>query len=304
SVLGVLHENTFLQDVALSELARQHGIYVLLEGQGADETLAGYESYYIYHIADIAKENIKLAHELYKDYLLKRGITNTNLESDFNTFIAKAAKNISQDGTRATLPETVSREVTNRHGTGYHHKTTETKLRSACFNDLTNVKVPRVLRFKDRCSMMNGVELRVPFLDHRLVELSLRIPPELLLSEGYTKVYLRKIMTGQLPEETCFHVKRQVQTPQREWLRGPLKPLIDETINSTSFSSRGIFNVNKVRRIYKDFQDNPEKYPNSFFAWQWLSIEQWFRIFIDKTNTTFETSAPEHPNIRRYAPTI
>ena len=101
------------------------------------------------------------------------------------------------------------------------------------------------------------------------------------LVDGFTKNYLRDRIVGRLPDEACFHIKRQIQTPQREWLRCALRPLFEEVINSYSFKQRGLFVPEKVNKIYREYIDYPDAYPNSFFIWQWLLIEWWFRIFID-----------------------
>jgi len=144
-------------------------------------------------------------------------------------------------------------------------------------------KVPRVLRFKDKASMMFGVELRVPFLDHRLLELAFQIPAHRKMAEGYTKYCLRAGMEKKLPREICYHVKRQIQTPQGEWLRYGLRSMVEEVINSTTFKDRGVFDVDQVKKTYRECIDTPGRYPNTFFIWQWLQLEWWFRVFVDRS---------------------
>ena len=70
--------------------------------------------------------------------------------------------------------------------------------------------------------MMYGVELRNPFLDHRLTELSFMISANRKITNGYTKYCLRQAASSMLPQDIAFHIKRQVQTPQREWLKTEL----------------------------------------------------------------------------------
>jgi asparagine synthase (glutamine-hydrolysing) len=158
------------------------------------------------------------------------------------------------------------------------------------------------LRFKDKASMMHGVELRVPYLDHRLIELAFRIPPKRKLVNGYTKVPLRKWMNGRLPDEITWHVKRQVQTPQREWLRGSIRPMVEEFIHSESFRQRGVFEVAAAQRLYRHYIEQPDLYTNSFFIWQWLQIEWWFRIFIDRSWSPPTTRVKCPGNYRRMMP--
>lgn len=293
-------------DMVLAEFAREHGIYVLLEGQGADETLGGYEYYNIYHLADLYEKDKKAAIEFYRCYAEKRDIPVSDPEKqllDLINMILDPQEAITQDGTCPVRPDALSDDFAKHLGTNLQSTVTHNnRFRKISFDDLTATKLPRVIRFKDRSSMMHGVELRVPFLDHRLVELSFGISPEALLNSGYTKACFRKRMEDRLPLETCYHVKRQVQTPQREWLRTALKPIVDEVVHSESFSSRGLFDAKRVQDVYKEFINSPESYPNSFFVWQWLSIEEWYRMFIDDTNLTARIKKPAKKNTRRYPP--
>lgn len=269
-------------DILLSRRARQMGVYVLLEGQGVDETLGGYEYYYHYRLADLASVDRTAATQLYSDYARLRS-RNTVDELALDRIIGEArGDGLAQDGTRVVEARGLSADLMQVPGAALPVNVPGKGLFDRKMaQDLFAAKVPRVLRFKDRASMMNGVELRVPFLDHRLVDASLRIPPERKLHAGYTKFLLRERMRERLPREIAFHVKRQVQTPQREWLRGALRPLVEDAIFSPTFSRRGLFDIVEVRRLYDEYVRFPERYPNSFFVWQWLMIEWWYRIFVD-----------------------
>lgn len=274
-------------DLLLAEKARANGIYILLEGQGADETLGGYEYYYAYYLADLAEKNIEKARDLHLEYSLLRGVEKSAVERSFLDILVRGKKvtgGIGQDGTVSVMEDVLSPGLLDWEGTGWELAIGQnTRLDATLYRDIARTKVPRVLRFKDKASMMFGVELRVPFLDHRLVELSFQISPERKLAHGYTKYCLREHMVGILPQETCFHVKRQIQTPQKDWLRGALRPIVEEAIYSDSFAQRGIFDVPKVQRVYKDYLEHPSRFQNLFFIWQWLQLEWWFRVFFDKS---------------------
>ena len=274
-------------DILLAEKARENGIYVLLEGQGGDETLAGYEYYYSYYLADLAEENIDQARTLHGEYAFLRGIKGGLIEGSFLDMLERGARiagGVGQDGTASVMQSVLSPELLGAKGTGWGFESLGgSRLNTTLLRDLTRTKVPRVLRFKDKASMMLGVELRVPYLDHRLVELSFQIPAQRKLARGYTKYCLRERMAGLLPQETCYHVKRHIQTPQKDWLRGILKPMVAEVIHSQSFAQRGIFDIAKVKEAYREFLISPTRYQNIFFIWQWLQLEWWFRIFFDES---------------------
>jgi hypothetical protein len=59
--------------------------------------------------------------------------------------------------------------------------------------------------------------------------------------------------------------------------------MVEEVINSSTFKGRGVFDVDQVKKTYRECIDAPERYPNTFFIWQWLQLEWWFRIFVDRS---------------------
>ncbi len=272
-------------DMLIASKVRDKGIMVLLEGQGADETLGGYEYYYSYYLADLYEKNPGKARTLFEQYALLRGMDKQNLDLGFKQLLQNGSTvqgGISQDGTKNTMINLFSGGFARKNGTGWNlNKNLGNRFETVLYRDLTVTKVPRVLRFKDKASMMFGVELRVPFLDHRLLELSFQIPAVKKMNNGYTKNCLRTGMEKRVPKEVCYNVKRQFQTPQGEWLRGTLRPMVEDVIFSKSFRERGIFDVDQVHKIYQDCIEYPARYPNTFFVWQWLQLEWWFRIFID-----------------------
>jgi hypothetical protein len=78
--------------------------------------------------------------------------------------------------------------------------------------------------------------------------------------------------------------------------------MVEETIGSASFGARGWVDAEAARRLYKDYGDHPDQYPNSFFIWQWLSLERWARMFIDRADFAKFAVAPQHRNMRRMPP--
>src|SRR4029453_18805303 len=105
------------------------------------------------------------------------------------------------------------------------------RLRNLQYRDACCTKIPRALRFNDRVSMRSSTELREPFLDHRLFELALRQPAERKIARDTGKVLLRKMVADLLPDGVVTAPKRPIQTPQREWLRGPLRAWTRDVID-------------------------------------------------------------------------
>lgn len=288
-------------DVLIAKKAREDGIIVLLEGQGADEMLGGYESYYPMYIADLLCKDERLAIHAYQEYAKRRG-----LPADVKTMRALVDRitgntSIGQDGTLPVNRQCLAPALFET--TVDDWKAPEpfsSRVHNSMYRDLFYTKVPRVLRFKDKASMMNGVELRVPFLDYRLVADAFAISLDKRFEDGYTKASLREKVAGMLPHDICFHVKRQVQTPQREWLRSLLRPFVEEVIHSGTFAERGWFDPSLVQSVYQDYCQHPDMFPNSFFIWQWLQVEWWMRIFVDRDWTPKEKSMRVARNKRRF----
>lgn len=104
------------------------------------------------------------------------------------------------------------------------------QLRNLQYRDIRFTKLPRALRFNDLVSMRSSVELREPFLDHRLVELAFRQKPEWKVDSGRSKVLLRDIARDYADATVVGEGKRPVQTPQKEWLTGPLRGWLEDRL--------------------------------------------------------------------------
>jgi asparagine synthase (glutamine-hydrolysing) len=132
----------------------------------------------------------------------------------------------------------------------------------------------------DRLSMAFSRELREPYLDHRIVEFLFRLSGRQKIRMGQSKYLLRHAMAGRLPDKVRLARKRGVVTPQRESLCGRLRPQVEDVIHSRSFAERGLFAAEKVEAAYNRFCSGDGD--NSFFVWQWINTELWFRTFIDE----------------------
>lgn len=147
----------------------------------------------------------------------------------------------------------------------------EDKMRNLQYRDARFTKIPRAMRFNDRISMKYSTELREPFLDHRMVELALRQPPERKIQNGTRKALLRQISQRLVPAGVSEAPKRPMQTPQREWLRGELGGWANDQIEAALASFAGSWmDSDKVGSEWNDFRNG--KGDNSFFVWQWISL--------------------------------
>ncbi|MBI2252250.1 MAG: asparagine synthase (glutamine-hydrolyzing) [Armatimonadetes bacterium] len=257
-------------------------VIVLLNGNGFDELLGGYNSHYLAYLKDLSLKDEILFNkeaEIYsrKFKLDKNKVINKIIKTDFKDMLIYA--------TDATLP--INRKCLNKDFLSKFQKDFpsfnlkfEDNLRKLMYKDLRYTKLPRALRFNDRISMRFGRELRVPFLNHHLVEFCYSLPPEYLFHKGETKYLLRKISSSILPDWIRNIPKKYVQNPQREWFRGALKSKILDLINSKSFKDRIYFDHKEVLKSFKDYAEG-KNCDNSFYIWQWINLEYWFNTFID-----------------------
>jgi asparagine synthase (glutamine-hydrolysing) len=144
-------------------------------------------------------------------------------------------------------------------------------LRNLQYRDARWTKIPRALRFNDRISMRSSTELREPFLDHRLFELAMKQPAERKIKHGTGKWLLRRIANKLVPRYVCESPKRALQTPQREWLKGPLRSWLYELTDEALTAYGGDWlDTAAVRSARTEYFDRPVE--NSFHLWQWISI--------------------------------
>lgn len=216
------------------ERAQQEGVIVLLDGNGLDEGWAGYDYYQRADGVDAAQGPVQ-------------GSTS-----------------------RATRPECLQPEFAALAEEVEPHRSFNDPLRNLQYRDLRFAKIPRAMRFADRVSMMHSRELREPFLDHRIVELGLRQPARRKVCDGQGKWLVRRLAERILPDGVREAPKRPVQTPQREWLRGPLRSWLEENVDQALKVHREWFSEATLQSLLRSYLSGDGD--NSFFVWQWLSL--------------------------------
>lgn len=221
--------------------ARQEGVIVLLDGQGLDEQWAGYDYY-----ARVLDGTVSNFHQPVTGPVQGSNTPSTRSECLIPEFRARA------------VPFAPSAPFSDA-------------LCNLQYRDARYTKIPRALRFNDRISMMHSTELREPFLDQRLFELALCQPPERKVRNGTHKWLLRQVVQDLLPQGVVEAPKRPLQTPQREWLRGPLKGWADDCIEAALAAKGGEWlDKEAVRSVWRAYQHGEGD--NSSFIWQWVSL--------------------------------
>jgi len=142
----------------------------------------------------------------------------------------------------------------------------------------------------DIVSMANSLEARSPFLDHRLVEFCAALPSDYKLRGRTSKWLLRRLMRERLPAEILTRPKMGFGVPVGEWLRGDLRPLLEDTLLSSRAQSRGYFRAPAVRALVDEHLSR--RADRTSHIWGLLMLELWFREFIDAPLTSPAAGSP------------
>jgi asparagine synthase (glutamine-hydrolysing) len=103
----------------------------------------------------------------------------------------------------------------------------------------------------DRMSMAHSLEVRPPFLDHRIVEFAASLPEDFKVRGGTLKYLLRELMNAKLPPSVLSRKKEGFDIPAHRWFRGPLRTLMEETLSRRAVESTGLFRWDAVERVRK-----------------------------------------------------
>ena len=211
------------------ELARQHQVTVLLDGQGADETMAGYHKYYHWYWQELlACGDFKMFRKEQAD-ARKNGV---NDPWDYRNFIAAFMPSI----TANILEAQAKNRRQNHDGINYEYfastqnatisKPPVSHLNEILYFNTRQVGLGELLRYADRNSMAHSCEVRLPFLSHELVEYIFSLPSHFKIRDGFTKWILRKAVGELLPQTIVWRTdKIGFEPPQQQWLQH--KQLID-----------------------------------------------------------------------------
>lgn len=296
----VWHEDEpigFIASVPLyfvSKLAEQH-VKVVLTGEGADETLAGYGRYSkALRLLEMGQRYESLTPAFMRDAVrggvatlpgaLNRKLSRTFLtrESDieslffdnFAVFPRAIQNQLFADQTRDRLENANPYSKLNALlGRGDAEDTLDKLL----YAD-TKTYLHELLMKQDQMSMAASIESRVPFLDHKLVEFTARMPREMKLRGGTTKWVLREAMKGILPNEILDRPKMGFPVPVGRWFRGQFKSVIDEYVLGGRAMSRGIFAASAVRQLVAEHNSGMN---HDERLWALVNFEIWHRTFID-----------------------
>jgi asparagine synthase (glutamine-hydrolysing) len=271
------------------EESRRIGVKVMLDGQGADEQLAGYRESFRYQILALKREGnwIGLARlmidrkrwhslDLFEQVMGLPGRPRLPswLKSRRRQPVVDHCDWIDSPLLNAALtPDGAFNDVLVRDSIGPVED-----IGGLCLADMVGASLPRLLRYEDRNSMAHSIEARVPFLDHRLVEFSLGLWDRHKIVGGDTKRVLRKAMKGRLPGKVAKRRdKLGFNTPEQSWFRGRLRPMIEAGVRSTLDLYPDLLNKRAVL-ANMDASLNG-RHPVDESLWRIANLGIWGRVF-------------------------
>jgi asparagine synthase (glutamine-hydrolysing) len=265
-------------------LAATHGIKVMLDGQGADEALAGYHSYFAPRFGSLLRglrwpelwsevRAVRRAHGYSFDWSVRIALNNVLPEPLRQPLRALAGR------ARVDTPwlDMARLGATERDPFLEAGAAKAPSVRELSRSQLLASSLPKLLHFEDRDSMAHSVEARLPFLDYRLVEFALGLPDDYKIAGSETKRVLREGMRGVLPERVRRRVdKLGFVTPEEVWLRqddpGRFRAALAEAVDA----SGGLIKPDIARLLERMIAGDE---PFGFLVWRCISFGAWMRIF-------------------------
>jgi asparagine synthase (glutamine-hydrolysing) len=269
-----VHSLTALVSFQLMRSTAKHGVKVVLNGQGADETLAGYSSYFRNSWRGLAqsdgigavwremKEFGRLHHQsaygLLQRHLSDALASKLNSRTAYRRVIGWRNRRRAEDGW-------FSPDV-------WHDRPPRANSRSGNLSEALAYSqevdpLPLYLRLEDRNAMAHSIEARLPFLDYRLVEYAYCLPDKWKLRGGLNKYVLRAAMAGRIPEVVRTRVdKMGFPVPARKWFTEQLFEPVMDLLESRQARESGRYRMDAVRRDLIRHRRGEKDFTDTLFA--------------------------------------
>ena len=265
----------------VSKLASKHSMKVVLSGLGGDELFAGYSYYkwarswrllnlfspFLNFVSPIMGEKGSKLKEMFQVKSPDR------LHSVLHSKFSEKEKNHLFEN--SFVQNFNSIEYLHNLYVGEKMRFTD-PIEAFNYMDMMNYLGNHHLYRMDQFSMRFSIEARFPYLDHELVELSFRIPSCLKLNKNTNKFILREVAKKYVHSSNLNMRKKGFGLPVKNWMQGPLKNLVSETIKN--LSNRDFINRKEVDKCTRQFFEGNSNYTK---LWSLVSLELWFNEFFE-----------------------
>jgi len=226
------------QYMIFNKIKQETDVKVVLSGQGGDEVLMGYLKYYFMYLQGLIKkgELLRLGTEIVSSFVNRTALWQFDLRvgKRYLGSLSKLSFVSPQDFGLEPIWQAKS-------------------LRDRQILDIDKYSVPILTRYEDRNSMANSIEVRNPFLDHRLVNFCLSLPDSYKIGKGWSKFILRQSM-HELPQEIRWRRdKKGFVTPESLWLKNELKHVVYKNFQDSILAQQGFINKKRFFEAYESF---------------------------------------------------
>ncbi|MBL0226752.1 MAG: asparagine synthase (glutamine-hydrolyzing) [Geobacteraceae bacterium] len=253
---------------------RQKNVRVTIDGHGADELFAGYTFDFIHALKD-AGCNVHNVRSVLHAYCTAYSASADpkSVPSAARTFLNWHADNI--------LKTVFKRRVSSQDEKHPCWKRLDA-LSKVLYISAHETVLPTLLRNYDRYSMANGVEIRMPFMDHRIVCFASSLPWDSKIRGGFSKSIIRDAVAPFMPHEIAYRrSKIGFNTPFVEWLQGPLRGYFEDVLSSTAFRQSELIEPDAISALLRKILDNPDaSFDSGVHAWTAIMPFFWEQHFL------------------------
>ena len=271
----------------LAALSRKH-VTVALSGEGADELFGGYVTYaadrYAARAQSVARPIRRGLLSLLRywpvsddkislEYKLKRFLEGTLLPADEShtywngTFSAQQQDEFVLHRNGVGVTDLFDRDLPPRDENGSLNRYLAFDQRYYLADD--------ILQKVDRMSMAHSLEVRPPFLDHRIVEFAARLPEKMKICGRRHKVVLKRLMRDKLPPSVLQRGKTGLDIPTHDWLRGTLRPLLMDTLSAAAIDETNLFRRERIEFFIKEHMERRANL--GYHLWGLLILFLWIK---------------------------
>jgi asparagine synthase (glutamine-hydrolysing) len=272
--------------------AREHGVVVVLVGEGSDEVFGGYpdfastlKSYQsrwqpLERLPRSMRSTLYQASRLFpvsdgRQDILRRSAAGEPFYWGLDVvFWDTEKRRLINPGFRSRMGASSGAIVKKYYGEILARRPDADFLQQMSYVELSNRLTELLLMRVDKFSMAHSLEARAPFLDYKLVSYALSLPERMKISDGQTKLILKKAVEGLLPSDVIYRKKQGFRVPLPAWLRGDLATWAEHQLFNSRIRERGIFNYDYVRELWRRHQVRTQDH--SFDLWCLINLSAWY----------------------------
>jgi len=274
--------------MAVYEAMHRQGVKVTLDGHGADELFGGYSFDFVSALSDAGLNHSKIKSVLDAyDGVVSQPSCQFSVKPRWYRWLQWHGGRLKD--------YLLSRDI--GHGADESHPDwlRLDNLNKTLYRSVHETVLPTLLRNYDRYSMANGVEIRMPFMDHRIVSFAFSIPWGSKLRNGFSKSIVRDAMASYMPFDVAYRKSKiGFNSPIIEWMKGPLKPFFLDTVHSESFNNCTLIDPSYVaQKIEKVIYGRDIQFSQGEEAWTRLVPFLWEQAVVKRSYSCHPVSDSE-----------